>query len=498
MARELGQDSTTPRTRRRLVVVGGDAAGMSAASQARRRMGPDELEILAFDRGPDTSFSACGIPYWIGDVVGERNDLIARHPDEFRERQHINVRLHSLVTAVDPVARVVTVQDLADGRTYTEPYDDLLLATGSHPRWPTLPGFDPDGSAGAATTGVHGVHSLADGARVRADLERLLAAAERSGSTAPLRAVVLGAGYVGMETAEALLLRGADVTVVDRSVAPFSTLDRDMGAHLVERLAVDSPRLHLRLSSAAARLESDDSGRVTEVVTADGDVLAADLVIVGLGVEPETALAQAAGIPIGASGGIVVDRRMRTSVAGVWAAGDCVESHHRISSRPVVLALGTHANKQGRVAGDNITGTYSAFAGVIGTAATKVCSLEVGRTGLGSAEAEAAGFAVVAHAVDSTTRASYYPGAAAIRVKLIAERGTGRLLGAQIVGGEGSAKRIDALALAIWNGMTAYELFSADLSYAPPFSPVWDPVVIAARKMHDVVQADDRRGGGLD
>jgi NADPH-dependent 2,4-dienoyl-CoA reductase/sulfur reductase-like enzyme len=477
---------------RRLVIVGGDAAGMSAASQARRRKSPDELEIIAFERGPETSFSACGIPYWIGDLVADRDDLIARAPDEFRRRD-IDVRVRSLVTDIDTTARTVTVRDLETGRTYTERYDDLLLATGSTPLRPDIPGLEVPDGADAGTLGVFSVHSLDDGARVRGAVERLGA-----GRSEPLRAVVLGAGYVGMETAEALLLRGAHVTVVDHSATPFNTLDHDMGEHLVEQLADATPELHLRLGQSVDRIERDESGHVTGVRTAEGQVIEADLVVLGLGVRPAVELARAAGVPIGTSGGIVVDRRMRTQVEGVWAAGDCVESHHRLSHRSQVIALGTHANKQGRVAGDNITGAYAAFHGVIGTAATRVCAVEVARTGLGVSEAERAGYSVVATAVDSTTRAGYLKDARPIRVKLVADRGTGRLLGGQIVGGEGSAKRIDVVALAIWNGMTAEELFTADLSYAPPVSPVYDPVVIAARKTHDAVLRDNLKTGGLD
>jgi NADPH-dependent 2,4-dienoyl-CoA reductase/sulfur reductase-like enzyme len=203
-------------------------------------------------------------------------------------------------------------------------------------------------------------------------------------------------------------------------------------------------------------------------------------------------LARDAGIPIGSSGGIVVDRRMRTQVEGVWSAGDCVESVHRLSGQRVVVALGTHANKQGRVAGINLGGGYATFPGVIGTAVTKVCDLEVARTGLSMQEADAAGYRYVTAHVDSTTRAGYFPGAKPIRVKLLAEKRTGRLLGAQVVGREGAAKRIDVFATAIWNEMSVDEVLSLDLSYAPPFAPVWDPVLIAARKAFEAVEADVR------
>lgn len=243
----------------------------------------------------------------------------------------------------------------------------------------------------------------------------------------------------------------------------------------------------LRLEETVTGFETD-GGRVRAVVT-DQDTVPADLVILGLGVRPNSELAAAAGIPLGPTGAIAVDQRLRTRVAGVWAAGDCVEKFHRVSRRPVTIALGTHANKEGRTAGINLGGGYATFPGVLGTAVTKICDVEVGRTGLGEAEAEAAGFETVSVSVDSTTRAGYYPGARPIRTKLVAERGSGRLLGAQIVGEEGAAKRIDVLATALWHEVTVSELLNVDLSYAPPLSPLWDPVLIAARKASQAVEA---------
>jgi NADPH-dependent 2,4-dienoyl-CoA reductase/sulfur reductase-like enzyme len=219
---------------------------------------------------------------------------------------------------------------------------------------------------------------------------------------------------------------------------------------------------------------------VRAVRTSDG-TLPTDVVVLGLGVRPNSAIASEAGIGVGASGGITTDRRMHTSADGVWAAGDCVESFHRISRRNVAFALGTHANRQGKVIGVNVTGGYAAFAGVIGTAVTKVCEYEVARTGLGEREAAEAGFEITTTRIESTSRAGYYPGAQPLHVKVHTDARTGRLLGAQIVGREGAAKRIDVLAAAIWNEMTADEFGEVDLGYAPPFSPLWDPTVLAAR-----------------
>ena len=242
----------------------------------------------------------------------------------------------------------------------------------------------------------------------------------------------------------------------------------------------------LHLGESVTGFEADD-GELRAVVTT-ARRLPADLVVLGLGVRPNSQLARDAGLSVGTTGGIVTDRRMRASIAGVWAAGDCVETFHRVSRRPVAIALGTHANKQGRVAGINLGGGYATFPGVVGTAVTKICGVEIARTGLGEAEAASAGFETEAVVVESTTRAGYFPGAALMKTKLIVERRSGRLLGAQIVGEENAAKRIDALAIALWNDMTVEDMTGLDLAYAPPFSPVWDPILIAARKAAERVE----------
>jgi NADPH-dependent 2,4-dienoyl-CoA reductase/sulfur reductase-like enzyme len=263
-----------------------------------------------------------------------------------------------------------------------------------------------------------------------------------------------------------------------------------MGALVAD--AVTALGITLYVGEQVTAIRTGPDGRVAGVVTTASDI-PADVVVLGLGVRPNTALPGAAGISLGVTGGVATDQRMRTrSHAHVWAAGDCVESFHRVSRTPVSIALGTHANKQGRVAGINLGGGYATFPGVVGTAVTKVCSLEVARTGLREAEAAAAGLRYVSTVVESTTRAGYYPGAAPITTKLIAEKRSGRLLGAQIVGREGAAKRIDVLATALWNEMTVEDISGLDLSYAPPFAPVWDPVLIAARKSWDAVEREVR------
>jgi NADPH-dependent 2,4-dienoyl-CoA reductase/sulfur reductase-like enzyme len=444
--------------RERLLVVGADAGGMSAAAQARRRRDREQLEIVVFDRGRYTSWSACGLPYYVGDLVHDADALIARTPQEFRA-SGIDVQLEHEVVAIDAHARVLRVR--GPGGERSEPFDQLVIATGSVPVRPELPG--------ARAPGIHGIQTIGDGIALRADVD--------SGAG---RAVVVGAGYIGLEMAEALHRRGLQVCVVDHSAQPMGTLDPDMGALVADALRALGIELHLGVSVEAFATGAD--GRVTAVRTGDG-VLPADIVVLGLGVRPASGLAVEAGLAVGETGGIVTDPRMATSAEGIWAAGDCVEVFHRVSRRPVAIALGTHANKQGRVVGVNATGGALTFPGVIGTAVTKLCEHEVGRTGLTEREALEAGFRSVSAVIESTTRAGYYPGSAPITVKIVAEEPTGRLLGAQVIGREGAAKRIDMLAVAIWSEMTADEFSQLDLGYAPPFSPVWDPVLIAARQV---------------
>ncbi|MGH3785116.1 MAG: FAD-dependent oxidoreductase [Pseudonocardiaceae bacterium] len=445
---------------KRVVVVGADATGMSAASQALRRTGRDALEVVVFERGHHVSYSACGIPYWVAGDVASPDALIARSAADHRANG-IDLRVGTEVTAIDVDARTVTAVECDGGATYRVGFDDLVLATGAVSIRPDLPGVD--------APGVYGVQTLDDGAAVLAGL---------TGS--PRRAVVVGGGYIGIEMAEALVRRGLAVTVVDQAPEPMTTLDPDMGA--LVREAMQKMGITVLTGTPVTGFETGPDGRISAVGT-EGSALPADIVVLGLGVRPATELARAAGLPLGEYGGILTDRQMRVlGHDGVWAGGDCVEVLHRVSLCRMYVALGTHANKHGRVIGTNLGGGYATFPGIVGTAVSKVCDLEVGRTGLLEVEARAAGFKPISVTVQSTTRAGYMPGTTPITIKMIAEHGTGRLLGAQLVGRNGSGKRVDVCAVALWNEMTVEDMTNLDLGYAPPFSPVWDPVLVAARK----------------
>ncbi|HVQ76266.1 MAG TPA: FAD-dependent oxidoreductase [Candidatus Binatia bacterium] len=449
--------------RERLVVIGGDAAGMSAASQARRRR-PD-LDIVAFERSPHTSYSACGIPYHVGGIVDDADALIARTPETFRDKLNIDARILHEAMEIDLARRRVCVRGLETGRVQWEPFDQLVIATGALPVWPEVPG--------GKARGIHAPSTLQSGIAIRQAIDQ----------DRPRRAVIVGGGYVGLEMAEALVSRGLEVSLIDRGRQVMGTLDVDMGELVSGALRAAGVSVHLEESLESFEVAGE---RVKAVVT-DRRTLPADVVILGMGVEPNTALAAAAGIPLGEAGAISVDGRMRTPIEGIWAAGDCVESFHLVSRRPFYVALGTVANKQGRVAGINIGGGDATFPGVVGTAASKICAVEVARTGLQEEEIHPLGWEYVSATIRSHTRAGYYPGAGPITVKVVAERASGRLLGGQIVGIEGAAKRIDVLATALHAGLTVHEMIHLDLSYAPPYSPVWDPVLIAARKAADLL-----------
>jgi NADPH-dependent 2,4-dienoyl-CoA reductase/sulfur reductase-like enzyme len=438
---------------RRLAVIGGDAAGMSAAATARRR--DRDLEIVAFERGGLTSYSACGIPYYIAGLVEDADDLIARSPAQHRANG-IDMRIRHEVTGVDLAGRTLTVRDLNARTESTEPFDELVFATGATATPPPIPGVEATEAARTIDAGM----------RLR---EQVL----RGGADA----VVVGGGYIGLELAEALVGRNLRVTLIDQAPQLMTTLDPDMAAHVQD--AAEGHDIDVRLSVQLEEVLLDGDGRPRGVRTSDGDI-PAEHVVVATGVKPQTTLAEQAGLPIGPTGALAVDDHQRAG-DGVWAAGDCVESHHRLLERPVNLQLGTHANKQGRIVGVNATGGDLTFPGVIGTAITRLCHREVARTGLTEREAADAGIDIVTTTVESDTRAAYFPDSASMWIKLVVAREDGRLLGAQIVGAPTAGKRIDTFATAIWAGMTVDELQWVDLSYAPPMSGVLDPVLVAAR-----------------
>ncbi len=436
----------------RAVIIGGDAAGMSAATRIKGAR--PEAEVIVLERTRFTSYSACGIPFVVGGrVAGGVEALVARSPAEHR-RRGLDVRTNHEAMAIDIAAGEVEVVDQHAGTVRHLGYDELMIATGGAPVRPDLPGIDlPLG---------HGVQNLVDA-------QKLLSLAAEGCR----RIVIVGGGYIGLEMAEAYVERGCTATVFERSAQPLAVVDADFGARVAE--AMQSHGIDVRCGTSVEGFEPD------AVVTGDGRV-DADLVILGIGVRPRSELAVAAGIEVGVDDAIRVDERQATSTPHVWAAGDCAETTNLVTGQPGHIALGTYANRHGRVAGINMAGGDARSPAVLGTAITKLCALEIGLTGLRVDPARAAGLDAFETTIDTTTVAGYLPHAAAMTIRMVAERGTGRVLGAQIIGGPGSAKRIDIVATAITAGMTVADVMDLDLAYAPPFSSVWDPVAVVARE----------------
>jgi NADPH-dependent 2,4-dienoyl-CoA reductase/sulfur reductase-like enzyme len=438
----------------RLVVIGGVAAGMSAAAKARREN--PGLEVVVYEKGSFISYAACGMPYWIAGDIPDFRALIVRTPEQMA-KQGVTVHIYHQVTAIDPESRTVTVRDLLAEREFDQAYDHLVIATGARPARPPVPG--------AELAGVLALRSLKSGL----DLERFVR--ERK----PQRVVLVGGGYIGVEMAETFQRLGLSVTMLIRSGKLLrATLDDDMRRPVEAELASHGIEL---VHGTPVAFEGD--GWVDAVVT-DDRRYPCDLVLLGLGARPNVELAQAAGLALGATGAIATDSTLRTSLPEVYAAGDCAEALHLVTGEPAYIPLGSTANKQGRVAGTNAAGGQETFGGVVGTMAVRAFDLAAACAGLTANKARALGYAVQETTIQAKDSAHYFPGATDMHVKLIADEASGRLLGGQIVGEKGVAKRIDVLAAALYNCMTIADIQRLDLSYAPPFAPVWDPILVAA------------------
>jgi NADPH-dependent 2,4-dienoyl-CoA reductase/sulfur reductase-like enzyme len=422
---------------------------MSGAAEARRA--DPAREIVVLERGPDVSYAVCGIPYWIGGEVGGADDLVAHDPAYFRERRGIDVRTGAEAMAIDPEARTVrTVGGEEIG------YDALLVATGARPVRPTVPGH------------------RADDVLVLRDLESARALQARLERRDVRRAVLVGLGPIGVEMAEALRRRGIAVCVVEQTPRALALLAEPVAEPVLGALAEGGVEVR-----AGSSLEGIEAGPDGPVVRAEGRDLDCDLVLLGTGVAPRAELAAAAGCRLGPGGAIAVDRRGRTSVPGIWAAGDCATAWHRVLERDVWIPLATTANRQGRVAARDIAGRPVRFAGVLGSWVSACFGVGFGVTGLDEAAAAEAGFRPRALHRTGRDRSGYIPGARGVVVHLVWDEPTGRLLGAQAAGAEVST-RLHTLSVAIGAGLTVGELAGADLGYVPPLSPLRDPVELAA------------------
>ncbi|MCC5931680.1 MAG: CoA-disulfide reductase [Cyclobacteriaceae bacterium] len=444
----------------KIVIIGGDAAGMSAASKIRREL--PEWEIVVFEKSPHTSYSACGIPYFIGGVVEDKESLIARSPETFIQKYNIKAHVMHEVIQIDTAGKKVLINDLNSSKSFTETYDQLLIATGASPAIPEIEGIN--------AKGVFSLSTLQSGIELFNFIER----------HTPKTAVIVGGGYIGIEVAEALLQRKIQVTLIDRASYIMETLDREMSEEICRTMT--DAGVDLRLGESLKEILSSEKGYASLVKTNISEIKT-DLVVLGTGVKPNTQLARDAGLKLSEGGAILVNNKMQTSIKDVWAAGDCASSYHILKDEEVFIALGTIANKQGLVAGTNMGGGEMFFQGVCGTAITKFNDLEISRTGLSETEAKKMGIEIVSNTISTTNYAAYYPGNESLKIKLIAKKKDKEIIGGQIVGGKGSAKRIDTIVAAIKAKMNVYDLAMLDLSYAPPFSGVWDPLQIAARTL---------------
>ncbi|QWC20107.1 FAD-dependent oxidoreductase [Halorubrum sp. 2020YC2] len=469
------------------VVVGADAAGLSAASKFRREA-PDR-DVVVFEKGRWISYAYCGMPYFIAGYVDRMSDLLSLSPSEVDERG-IDLRRDSEVVAVDPDAKRVTVET-ADGDRFEQAYDDLLVATGA--RATTGP-FDVRGVDGAFT--LHDMDAAAaidayvadpdaydpDRADVSAvDRERV----ERNAAMpAPRTVAVVGGGYVGVEVAEALSERGLSVHVFHRSGHLLSPFGEPVGNRVREALEAEGVTVHT--DTPVEALVGDDRIEAIEVGSdGDAETVPVDMAVVGVGIRPNTDLLDGTGVDLGPGGALRVDDRGRTSLPDVYAAGDCATARHAVTGEPDWTPLGLTANRAGRAVGATVAGDPTPVGDIAGTAAVKAFDTEAARVGIvDPEEADAAGFDPVSETVTAGSRSGYYPGAAETDVTLVADRDTGRLLGGSVVGTDRAAIRIDTLATAIEADMTVPEVERLDLAYAPPFSPVWDPILVAAKVLN--------------
>ncbi|MGI5839556.1 MAG: CoA-disulfide reductase [bacterium] len=451
----------------KVLVVGGVAGGASAAARIRRL--DEDSEIILFERGEHVSFANCGLPYYVGEVIKEKEKLLVQTPESLRQRYRIDVRIRQEVVSVDRSARAVVVRDLTTGRQYRETYDKLILAPGAAPIRPNLPGFD--------APNVFILRNIPDTYRVKDYVDQIGAGP----------AVVVGGGFIGLELAENLQQRGMDVTIVELSSQLAGALDYDMAAlvhgHLKEK------GINFRLEDGVKAIRPDGEGSIVELNS--GKEIAAAMVVLGIGVRPETKLAVEAGLELGPRGGIKVDKTLRTNDPDIYAVGDAIEVSDYINGQTTLIPLAGPANKQARIAADNICGRPAEYEGTQGTAVMKVFELTVASTGNNEKLLRRLNIPYRKSYTHSASHADYYPGSSLISLKLLFAPDTGKILGAQAVGRSGVEKRIDVIATAIRAGMTVHDLEELELAYAPPYSSAKDPVNMAGYVAMNILKGDN-------
>jgi NADPH-dependent 2,4-dienoyl-CoA reductase/sulfur reductase-like enzyme/rhodanese-related sulfurtransferase len=461
---------------KKILVVGGVAGGASFAARMRRL--DEAAAIVVIDKGDYISFANCGLPYFIGETINNRDNLIIQTPEKFKQRFNIDVRIRSEAVSIDTVARKVTIR--TNGTTYEEPYDYLVLAPGSTPIRPQLPGID--------SPLVHTLRTIPDTDRIKAMVDK--------GDVHSV--VVIGGGFIGLEMAENLRQRGLEVTMVELLNQVFAPADPEMAASLHQHLTTNGVRLVLGHGVSQIL---DDGSKTAAVLLDNGIQVTANLIIMAIGVKPDTKFLNGSGIDVSECGAIIVNDRMQANVPDVYAVGDAVEVVDFVSGKKVLVPLAGPANRQGRIAADNIAGTASTYKSTQGTAICKVFDLTVAVTGLNEKSAKRFGIPYVKSYTHSTSHASYYPGAFPLSIKLLFSPDSGTILGAQVFGKDGVDKRIDVLATAIRHGLTVYDLGDLELAYAPPYGSAKDAVNVAGfvgqnilDKRMPVFYADDVAG----
>jgi len=443
--------------KKKYVIIGGDAAGMSAASKIRR-MQPNS-ELLVFEKGQHISYAACGMPYWISGVIEDGSKLEVLTPEIAREKRGIDVRTDHEVTKIDTSSNTIQVRNLNTGEDFVESYDSLLIATGARSVSPPIPGLD--------NKGVFTLRSLADGYRIK----KYIADNEIKHAT------IIGGGHIGLEMAEAYRHLNIDVTMLVRSDQVSPSIDKDLLGEVTENVRANGVDLQLQTRVNAIEASND---RLL-ILTSEGQV-ETDMILVSTGVRPNAELAIDVGVSVGNSGAILIDEYMQTNIENVYAAGDCAEHNHLVLNEPTWISGAPSANKGGRVAGENMVGARTRFPGILGTAVAKVFDYTLAQTGLTEKQAlqikKLGDFETTT--ITGGSRAHYYPDSTPITIKLVVEKSSRRLLGAQIIGKADIAKRLDVLATAITAKMTVEDIGMLDLTYAPPFAPVYDPIHVAA------------------